>query len=249
MDAARALRASATLCLATQRREVFSVSLVSTCPKLDVVDASGKSVVADRRPAEQSSPYMVEKAPEGFFVIARHLRRVSHAPADWLARGLPMFRVASAASPLWPRRPSPAHPGQTPSPDRLASAPSRLTPPPEPGDAGRSGRPAQSRGWWGSAGGGCRCAGSRWGQSRRRCPVRVTRGGGRSRGSVTPRRWCRSHRPRTRRGRDIPMGLCMSAPARAPRMGSWLRWCGSGWRDHRRGRRRTRGILPGRRWR
>ena len=36
---------------------------------MDVVDASGKSVVRSDRPATQSYTYTVQKAPQGFFVI------------------------------------------------------------------------------------------------------------------------------------------------------------------------------------
>ncbi|WP_353952482.1 hypothetical protein V6K52_03295 [Knoellia sp. S7-12] len=49
--------------------KTFTVSACLDVSAVDVVDASGKSMVRSDRPALQNYTYMVQKAPEGFFVI------------------------------------------------------------------------------------------------------------------------------------------------------------------------------------
>ena len=57
----------------------FTVRACLDVSSLDVVDASGKSVVRPSRPATQSYSYAVQKAPEGFFVIEDLLKGQSCA--------------------------------------------------------------------------------------------------------------------------------------------------------------------------
>lgn len=52
----------------------FTVRACLDVSTLDVVDASGRSVVVADRPARQQYTYTVEKAPEGFFVIEDTLK-------------------------------------------------------------------------------------------------------------------------------------------------------------------------------
>ena len=54
---------------ATKDGKTFTVSACLDVSAVDVVDASGKSVVRPDRPTKQSYTYTVQKAPEGFFVI------------------------------------------------------------------------------------------------------------------------------------------------------------------------------------
>lgn len=49
--------------------KTFTVSACLDVSAVDVVDVSGKSVVQSNRPAMQNYTYMVQKAPEGFFVV------------------------------------------------------------------------------------------------------------------------------------------------------------------------------------
>jgi hypothetical protein len=48
--------------------KTFAVTACVDFSEVDVVDASGKSVVKAGRPVEQRYSYVVQKAPEGFFV-------------------------------------------------------------------------------------------------------------------------------------------------------------------------------------
>ena len=59
--------------------ETFTVSACLDVSAVDVVDATGKSVVRSDRPATQSYAYKVQKAPEGFFVIEDLLKGQSCA--------------------------------------------------------------------------------------------------------------------------------------------------------------------------
>lgn len=59
---------------ATKDGKTFTVRACLDVSGLDVVDGSGKSVVAANRPAQQEYTYTVQKAPEGFFVIEDSLK-------------------------------------------------------------------------------------------------------------------------------------------------------------------------------
>lgn len=58
----------------TEDGKAFTVRACLDVSSLDVVDAAGKSIVVANRPAKQQYTYMVEKAPEGFFVIEDTLK-------------------------------------------------------------------------------------------------------------------------------------------------------------------------------
>ena len=64
---------------ATKDGKTFTVSACLDVSAVDVVDATGKSVVRSDRPATQSYAYKVQKAPEGFFVIEDLLKGQSCA--------------------------------------------------------------------------------------------------------------------------------------------------------------------------
>lgn len=59
---------------ATKANKKFTVTACIDVSAVDVVDAAGKSVVAQGRPAKQQYTYEVEKAPEGFFVTVDSLK-------------------------------------------------------------------------------------------------------------------------------------------------------------------------------
>ena len=59
---------------ATKGGKTFTVRACLDVSGLDVIDGSGKSVVAANRPAQQEYTYTVQKAPEGFFVIEDSLK-------------------------------------------------------------------------------------------------------------------------------------------------------------------------------
>ena len=59
---------------ATKDGKTFTVRACLDVSGLDVIDGSGKSVVAANRPAQQEYTYTVQQAPEGFFVIEDSLK-------------------------------------------------------------------------------------------------------------------------------------------------------------------------------
>ena len=61
------------------KKNTFKVTACLDVSDVDVVDASGKSVVSAGRPDAQRYTYTVQKAPEGFFVVEDLLKAQSCA--------------------------------------------------------------------------------------------------------------------------------------------------------------------------